>query len=130
MRHNIWLKLACVMLALAMWLFVVTKEQASVTLETQVEFSGLPSGLAVVDPGEPHVTAITVKGPERLLKNLDKAGIRVFVDMKKARAGKHRYEIDKSAVRLPALVRLASVSPSSLVVVMEEAGAPPKRGTR
>src|SRR3972149_1189850 len=92
---NFLLKAASFLLAVVVWFSVITKVQSSVTYEVPVEFKNIPKGVEMAEP--PDAIAVTVRGPERLIKNLDASNIGVRLDMGKAKKGRHRYNIDNKA---------------------------------
>ena len=118
MRGSLWIKLGSVLLAVVVWFSVITKVQSSVTIEAPVALRNIPEGLEPLDA--PQHVAISISGPERLVKNLDSSGIGVSLDMTKARKGRHIYNIDERAVTLPAFMRLMDINPRSVAIAFEE----------
>ncbi|MDP2168114.1 MAG: hypothetical protein Q8J64_07270 [Thermodesulfovibrionales bacterium] len=118
MKKNLGLKIASLALALIMWLSVVVKEQSSVIVDVPVKFKNMPAGIEAVD--DAPTAAVSLRGPERLLRNLASPDVRIYLDMGRAQTGRHSYAIDSDSVYLPALVNLISVSPASVFVTIEE----------
>lgn len=122
MKKNILLKISAVLLAIVMWLFVVSKEQSVITIEIPIGFRNLPEGLEITDANT-HKTSVSLKGPERFIKNISPSDIHIYVDMSNAKAGKQSYMIENKAVRAPAFLKIAGINPSSLNVMLDKPSA-------
>jgi len=118
MRQNIGLKIVSVALAIIVWFSVAMRTQSEVSVETQVGVKHLKEGLGISEP-PPHVV-VGIRGPERLIKNLDPSKVKVFIDMSRARTGSHTYNIDPRNISLPPFMKLISISPSSVAIKVEE----------
>lgn len=119
MKRNLGLKIMAIILSLGLWLLVISKERTEVAVEVPVQFENVSSGLGVLKQ-EGQTVNVTVKGPERLLKNLDYSNIHVKLNLSKARIGENTIKIDRSAVNLPAFVKFVEASPHHMKVTVEE----------
>jgi YbbR domain-containing protein len=117
--NNLGLKVSAVLLATCLWLFVTSRGQSEISLEVPVEFQNVPAGLGIVNDNAKTVI-VTVKGQERLMRNLKASDIRVFVDLAKARRGEGVYPIDRDNIRLPFAMAVTNISPPTCRVRLEE----------
>jgi len=118
MRQNIGLKIISVALAMVVWFSVAMRTQSEVSVEAQVGVKSLKEGLGISEP-PPHVV-VNIRGPERLIRNIDPSKVKVVVDMSRARTGSHIYNIDPRDISLPPFMKLTSISPSSVAITVEE----------
>lgn len=118
MRKNIGLKIASIILAMIVWFSVVIRTQSEISLEAQLAVKDLKEGLSIVEM--PRHVVVSIRGPERLIKNLDPSKVRVSIDMSKAQTGAHIYNINRNSVSLPPFMKLISISPYSVAITVEE----------
>lgn len=117
--ENLGLKISAVLLSLILWFFVTSRGQSEMSIEIPVEFKNVPSELGIVSANVKTVN-VTVKGQERLMKNIKTSDIRVFVDLDKAKKGEGTYYINKDDIKLPYAVSLMNITPSSLKIRLDE----------
>ncbi len=117
--ENFGLKISAVLLATCLWLFVTSRGLTEISLEAPVEFQNVPAALGIVSESAKTVV-VTLKGQERLMRNLKAADLRVFVDLSKAKRGENIYPIDRDNIRLPFAMTVTNISPSTAKVRLEE----------
>ena len=117
--ENLGLKISAVLLSIILWFFVTLRGQSEIFLEIPVEFKNVPSELGIVSANIKTVN-VTVKGQERLMKNIKTSDIRVFVDLDRAKKGEGTYYINKDDIKLPYAVSVMNINPSSLKVRLDE----------
>jgi YbbR domain-containing protein len=117
--ENLGLKISAVLLATCLWLFVTSRGLTEISLEVPLEFQNVPAGFGLVNESAKTVI-VTVKGQERLMRNLKATDIRVFVDLAKAKGGEGIYAIDRDNVRLPFAMTITNISPPTCKVRLEE----------
>lgn len=117
--ENLGLKISAVLLSLILWFFVTSRGQSEMSIEIPVEFKNVPSELGIVSANVKTVN-VTVKGQERLMKNIKTSDIRVFVDLERAKKGEGTYYINKDDIKLPYAVSLMNITPSSLKIRLDE----------
>jgi YbbR domain-containing protein len=120
MRKNFWIKVASVVLAVAMWLFVISRGQSEVSIEVPIEFRNIPKGLQIVKAETTTVAAVGIKGHERFLKNMTPADIHIYLDLSNITEGRHLLNINSDNVKLPPPLRLININPSSVRVTVEK----------
>jgi YbbR domain-containing protein len=119
MMKNAWIKGASVVLAIALWLFVISKGQSRVSMAVHLEFKEVPRGLQVMESGTTQRTSLVIRGQERFIKNLNPDDVHVYLDLKELSKGRHLYEIKNGDVKLPTPLRVVTISPSTATVALE-----------
>lgn len=116
---NLGLKIAAVLLSIVLWVFVTSRGQSEISIDVPLEFLNIPPGLEIVNRSVKTVS-LSIKGQERLVKNLRPSEIRVSIDLSKARKGESIYYISRDDIKLPHAVTVTNISPSSVKVTTEE----------
>lgn len=119
MRKNLWLKVSAVTLAAALWLFVMSRGRSEISVHAPIEFENVPSGMGIVRATTTAETTLSIRGHERFLRNLSPESIRVALDLKGISAGRHTRNIKVRDVKLPPLIKLQGIRPSTVKVVVE-----------
>ena len=117
--ENLGLKISAVLLSLLLWFFVTSRGQSEMSIEVNPEFKNVPVGLGIVN----HTTrdvVVTIRGQERLMKNVKPSDVRVLLDLTKAKKGEGTYYINTNDIKLPYAMTVTNVSPVSLKVRLEE----------
>lgn len=115
MKKNIGLKVSALLLALIMWLFVNLKEQSTIMIDVPIEFRDIPPSLQIADT-KTYSVNITLKGHERFLKDITPKAVHIYMDMSIAKEGENHYDIERKAVKIPPLLKLTAINPSSIKV--------------
>jgi len=116
---NLVLKIAALVLAVILWLFVSSKGQTEMTLSVPIEYTNIPPGIEMVG-AVVRSTNIVIRGHESLLKNIRQGDVRVYVDVGKAKKGEGVFYIKKDDVKLPYAASVTKIEPSAVRVVFEE----------
>jgi YbbR domain-containing protein len=116
---NIGLKIASVLLAIVLWIFVTSRGQSEMSIDVPLEFTNIPVGLEMVNHNIKMVT-LTIKGHEGLIKNLRPSDVRVSVDLSKAKKGEGIYYIQRDDIRMPHGLTVTSIDPSAVKVFTAE----------
>ena len=117
--ENSGLKISALLLSVFLWLFVTWRGQSEISLEVPPEFKNVPVGLGIVS-NSARTVVVTIRGQERLMKNLKPSDIRVFVDLAKAKKGEGIYHISKEDIKLPYAMSVINILPSSLKIRVDE----------
>lgn len=116
---NLGLKISAVLISIFLWLFITWRGQSEMTFEVPLEFKNVPANLGLVNSTNIKVN-VTIKGQERLMKNVRASDIRVPLDMAKAKKGEGIYYINKNDIKLSYAMSVISITPSSLKVRLDE----------
>jgi YbbR domain-containing protein len=119
-RENFWIKAASVLLAIGLWMFVISKGRSEISLPVKLEVENIPEGLVLTEYPQEDII-LSISGHERFLRRISPEEIRVTVDLTGYKAGKHRYNIGRSDVNVPSPLRVVNISPSSIDIMLAEA---------
>jgi YbbR domain-containing protein len=117
--ENLGLKIAAVLLAIVLWVFVTSRGQSEMSIDVPLEFHDIPQGLEIVNHTIKTVS-LAIKGQERFIKNIRASDIRVSLDLNKAKKGEGIYYIQRDDIKLPHAITVANMTPSSVKVTIEE----------
>ena len=117
--ENLGLKIASVLLAIVLWIFVTSRGQSEMSIDVPLQFNDIPVGLEMVNHNIKMVT-LTVKGHEGLIKNLKPSDVRVSIDLSKAKKGEGIYYIHRDNIKIPHGLTVTSIDPSSVKVATAE----------
>ena len=115
MKKNLWIKVASVVLALAMWLFVISRGQTEVSMEVPLVLENVPVGLRITE-SMTQTVVLSIRGHERFVESLRPEDVRVSLDMSGLRKGRNRFVLDHDNVDLPAPLMVLSIVPSSVSI--------------
>jgi len=119
MKKDHLLMLYSILIALAMWGFVMTRDQSGITLEVPVEFRNVPTGLMITD-GSNTTVRVSVSGHERFLKQLGPKDIQVSASLEKLRRGENTHLLTIDDITLPPALKVSGLKPSMLHLRAEE----------
>jgi YbbR domain-containing protein len=112
--HNFGLKLLSLLLAAGLWLLISPDEQpAEVALRAPVVFQHVPAHLEISSESIPEAQ-IRVRGPERVIRQLQPNEIHAEIDLSDAKPGERTFDLTSQQVRRPRDVRVVQVVPSQL----------------
>ena len=89
------------------------------SLEITPEFKNVPAELGIVNNSVKTV-AVTIRGQERLMKNVKPSDVRVFVDLGRAKKGEGTYYLNTNDIKLPYAMTVTNISPISLRIRLDE----------
>jgi YbbR domain-containing protein len=119
--NNAGLKVSAILISVLLWFFVTSRGQSEMSFEIPVEFKNIPVGLGIAGTSAKSVD-VTIKGQERLMKSVKSSDIRVFVDLSKGKKGETSWHINTDDVRLPYVMAVTNVDPSTIRVKLDETG--------
>ena len=112
--HNFVLKLLSLLLAAGLWFWISRDEQPSeVALRGPIVFQNVPSQLEISSESIPEAQ-IRVRGPERVIRQLQANEIHAEIDLGNAKSGERTYDLSSQQVRHPRDVSVVQVVPSQL----------------
>lgn len=115
---NIWLKLASLLLAIALWFFVILSGRSGVDIEIPITYMNLSPELEMVD--SPQTVSVSVEGQERLLKKIRSKEIQAVVDLVNAKAGRSFFSLSEENIKLPRTLELISINPEIISLTIEK----------
>lgn len=114
---NVWLKIASLILAVTLWLFVILSGRSEVIMDIPLAFTNIPSNLDVVE--SPKTIKVSIEGQESLLKNLDNDEITAVVDLSDTKPGRAFFTISKDNITLPKTFIVTSINPETISLRLE-----------
>lgn len=112
--HNFVLKGISLLLAAGLWFLISRDEQpAVVELSGPIVFRNVPPHLEISSESIPEAQ-IRVRGPERVIRQLQSNEIHAEIDLSDAKAGERTYDLTSQQVRHPRDVGVVQVVPSQL----------------
>ncbi|HUG36937.1 MAG TPA: CdaR family protein [Candidatus Limnocylindrales bacterium] len=118
LARNWGLKVAALVLAAALWLFVMTSEKVDMIVTAPVELDAVPTGLELL--GErPDSVDVQLHGLRTTLARLPRDQIRARVSLAGSRPGEATVRITPEQVMVPPGVTVLRVNPSRFRVVLE-----------
>ena len=114
---NLWLKLASLILAMALWLFVILSGRTEITIDVPVVYSGLQQHLDLMDSTKK--VRISIEGQGSLLKNIRRSEIKADIDLSGAKSGRAFYTLAKENFALPKTVLLTDIDPETISVTID-----------
>ncbi|MBF0457554.1 MAG: YbbR-like domain-containing protein [Nitrospirae bacterium] len=117
--ENTELKLITLVLSLILWFIVTLRGQTEVIMELPIEYKNIPKSVEITKTSAKFVS-VSIKGQERIVKNLLPKDINVFVDLSKVKQGETMFYFTKENIKLPPSLTLAKFNPSNVIVQTEE----------
>lgn len=112
--HNFWLKVLSLLLAAGLWWRISLDEQpAIVVLHSPIVFQHVPQHLEISADSVPDAQ-IRVRGPERVIRQLQPNDVQAEIDLTGAKAGERTFDLTSQQVRHPSDVRIVQVVPSQV----------------
>ena len=112
--HNFVLKVSSLLLAAGLWLLISPDEQpAEVAVHAPIVFQHVPPQLEVSSEMIPEAQ-IRVRGPERVIRQLQANQIRAEIELADVKPGERTFDLTSRLVRHPREVTVVQVVPSQL----------------
>jgi hypothetical protein len=112
------LKLASVVFAMGLWLFVAAEERTEAVFTVPLELVDPPPGVEVTSLSSEDVI-VRVVGRDSLLRRLHEEDFEARVSLKNIRPGRFVLRIQPDSVSAPPGVRVVRVTPSEVRGVLE-----------
>jgi len=117
--HNFALKLMSLLLAGGLWFLISPDEQpAEVAVHAPIVFQNVPEKLEISSESIPEAQ-IRVRGPERVIRQLQANEIHAEIDLADAKSGERTYDLTSQEVRHPREVAVVQVVPSQLHIAFD-----------
>ena len=114
---NVPLKLASLIVAVALWFFVMLSGRSEITMDIPVVFTEIPERFEVVEA--PKTISVTIEGQERLLKYLQPSDVSAVVSVSEAKTGRSFFTISQENISLPKSFLVTSIDPETISLTME-----------
>lgn len=117
---NTLLKLVSVIIAILMWYGVAHEPVSEISVRVPVEFSEPPKDLDYTSDIVPQAQ-VRLRGPARLLRDLQQESVHVVINLRGAAPGEHTYDITAAEVQVPQNVDVLQITPSRLRLIFDTA---------
>lgn len=112
--HNFGLKLLSLVLASGLWFMISKDEQpAEVAVRAPIVFQHVPANLEISSESIPEAQ-IRVRGPERVIRQLQANEVQAEIDLAGARAQERTFDLTAQQVRHPRELAVVQIVPSQL----------------
>lgn len=109
--HNIGLKLVSLLLAIGLWTVVARSPVAEIEMKVPIEFHNLPDNLEI-DSASFTEAQIRIRGPERLIHQLQAADVHAEVDLASVQTGERTFDLTGRQVRVPQDLEVVQIIPA------------------
>ena len=116
--HNFSLKLISLAFAVGLWLAVAQDHTAIVPVEVPIEFRNIPENLEISSEHIPQAQ-IRLRGPERLVRRLQRSDIDLQIDLTGAKPGERTFDLTSQQVHHPYDLEVDLVVPSQLHLMFD-----------
>ncbi len=113
------LKIASVVIAIALWFFVNSRGVSEITISVPLEIKNLAESHEIVKQKTNEVN-VGLRGHERLIKGIRIQDIRVYLDMSKMKDGWGVYYINKENIKVPPSIEVTKIDPSVVKIKAEK----------
>jgi YbbR domain-containing protein len=114
------LKLVSIGLALGIWLLLAPSQKMSSekSLTIPLETRNVPPSLEIVER-PPATVDITLRAPNRLLKEIGPSGLVARIDLDRATVLQQEYALSTSMIAVPPGAQVVKISPSKVTIKLE-----------
>jgi YbbR domain-containing protein len=115
---NLGLKFLSLVLAVFLWLVVMSEQKVDLTLNLPLEFRSIPRSLYLVND-VPSMVRVRLRGPKSLIQNLSPGEVALDESARGLVEGENILAIAPDAVLVPRGIEVAGVEPHRVRVVLE-----------
>lgn len=115
---NLWLKVASLVLAVAMWFFVMLSGRSVITIDVPLIFTNLSSGFVAVD--YPKAVNISLEGQKGVIQSLRQNEIQAVIDLHDVKPGKSFFTLSKDDIKIPKTLIVREIDPETVSLTIEE----------
>ncbi len=112
---NLQLKILSIILAILLWFFVQGQDISETSIKYYLMFSNLPEN-HYIDNSSTSDISVWVRAPKNLLKRLTKNDLKVDLNLKNYREGRHIIEINENLLNLPRNVEIIKIQPAKIQI--------------
>jgi len=108
--RNVGLKLVSLLLAIGLWFAVARSPVAEVEMKVPIEFHNLPGSLEI-DSASYTEAQIRVRGPERVIRQLQTSDVSAEIDLTSVQPGERTFDLTARHVHLPQDLEVVQIIP-------------------
>lgn len=119
--NNIGLKFLSLLIAVLLWLAFARNPITEVAINVPIELQHVPDQLEISSERIPQVQ-IRLRGPERLVHQMNEGEVHATLDLAGARPGERTYDLTSRQITVPSGVEVVQVVPSQFRVSFDRRG--------
>jgi len=108
---NLPFKLVSLAIAILLWWAVGRDQPIDIPMTVPLEFQNAPANLEI-NSDYPFQTRVTLRGPARLLQELNPSEVRAILDFEGATPGQRTFDLSPKDIHVPRNVKVVQVVPS------------------
>ncbi len=108
---NLPFKLVSIAIAVMLWGMVGRDQPIEIPVTVPLEFQHAPANLDI-NSDYPLQARVTLRGPERLLQNMNFAEVHAILDLRGASPGERTFDLTSQEIQTPRNVRVVQIVPS------------------
>ena len=115
---NLSLKLVSLAVAILLWWAVGRDPVIEIPLSVPLEFHHAPDNL-VMNSDSPLQAQVTLRGPERLLRQVNASEVHAVLDLQGAVPGERTYDLTAKEIHVPRNVEVMQVAPAQIHITFD-----------
>jgi YbbR domain-containing protein len=119
---NLPFKLLSLAIAIMLWWAVGRDQPIDIPMTVPLEFQDAPTNLEI-NSDYPFETRITLRGPARLLQELNPSEVHAVLDLQGATPGQHTVDLSAKDIHVPRNVRVVQIVPSQFHISLDRSFA-------
>ena len=116
---NLGLKIAAVLLSIALWFYVTSRGQSEIPIDVPLGFVNIPVGLEIANTPVKTVS-LYIKGQESVIRSIRPSDARVTLNLTNVKPGENILYITREDIDLPRVVTVTSINPSNVKIMTEK----------
>jgi YbbR domain-containing protein len=116
--HNILLKIVSLLLAVGLWMAVARNPISEVEMRVPIEFQNFPANMEI-DSADSTAVQVRVRGPERLIHQLDASEVHAQVNLATVRPGERTFDLT-DRVHVPQDLEVVQIIPGQFHLSFDE----------
>jgi YbbR domain-containing protein len=117
--HNLGLKIVSLLLAIGLWMAVARDPVAEVEMKVPIEFQNLPDTLEI-DSANSTDVQIRVRGPERVIHQLQAADVHAEINLATVRPGERTFDLSSPQIHVPQDLEVVQIIPGQFHLSFDE----------
>ncbi|HKD83806.1 MAG TPA: CdaR family protein [Terriglobales bacterium] len=108
---NLPYKLLSLAIAILLWWAVGRDQPIEIPMTVPLEFQNAPANLEI-NSNYPFETRVTLRGPERLMQELNASEVHAVLDLQNAGVGERTFDLSRRDIHVPRNVRVIQIVPA------------------
>lgn len=117
MLNNLHLKIVALLIAVTLWLSIVTGEFQEISLYVPVKLTNIPEGYVAVT--DEHLINVHAKGPKSLVSEEKFSDVNIELDVSSMKPGYTDTMIKPDEIKMPPGIIVTDVQPSNIQIIVD-----------